>query len=376
MTSEAREEFRRSTCEFELINSAMKDFSQTYERFGACVDDQSLKTLPQALCDPDSPGFPGSLFSTVYQLQSSAADVAHGFREFGARLDTYRTEVFDSILRTRADQERFLALDTSEKVFDDLHVLTAAVNGSGALGSRDAKSALDFLWPKYPAALAAFLGRRFRETPSGSPKRSLGEVSGFELMIGFFQFASKSITKLGQRICESGRQLQVRAEAVNFKEDFKFFAQNANLKFIDVSPPPFDRFKFSSKYAAPDIYVIERFVMPYLPVAIAEARAHFAAESTDELDLKKGQFVYLMQHPQNEWVFAMTRAHAKYGFVPSAFVQVRGIGIAVVIKKTQAWNGKVGALLILLGVTNADTVRCQDFRGRHFQFPRTSVAIL
>jgi hypothetical protein len=162
---------------------------------------------------------------------------------------------------------------------------------------------------------------------------------------------------------------------VDFTRDFVDFVRDADFKFVDVSPPPFDRFRFSSKFARPDVSVVERFVMPYLPLRIAVARADFVPEGPDELPLKKGKYVYLMQQPKNGWVFAMTRAYGKYGFVPSQFVDVRGVGIAVVLREAPGYIGRVGAMLVLLGGGD-EAVTCEDFHGKKINLSRAAVAIL
>jgi hypothetical protein len=244
------------------------------------------------------------------------------------------------------------------------------------MSPRDARKVIEGTWAKYSQSLAIFSAKGACCAGAGCyPNAS---VSRFTSLIPLFESASESLGKIGERISDTARAICLLAPRVDYASDFRAFTTKSDLKFIDISPPPFARFKFASHYNAPDVRPIETFTMRYLPSFIAIAKADFAPASPDELPLKAGQAIYLMQAPREQWLFAMTRAHAHYGWVPASFVDVRGVGIAVVIDPggAKAFTGRARSLLVLVGTDSGGAVICEDLRHRRFAFKRAAVAIL
>jgi hypothetical protein len=185
---------------------------------------------------------------------------------------------------------------------------------------------------------------------------------------------SSALAQLGKEITEAARGLCHVATGADFACDFTSFARGADLKWIDVSPPPFERFKFSSRFAAPDVCVIERFSLLYFPIRLVRARADFEAQSQEELPLRRGQRVWLMQPVRDQWVFVMAGTSEACGFVPSAFIDVIGVGIAAVLPG--AAGARPGKLVAVMGEGAPGYVVCEDLRGRRIELARDVVAII
>jgi hypothetical protein len=199
-----------------------------------------------------------------------------------------------------------------------------------------------------------------------------------EAVLKLFDSLSVSMGKLGNRVSDAARALQALSSTIDYPSDFRAFISKADFKFVDVSPPPFERFKFSSRYSAPDVYVIERFAMPYLPLRMALAKADFVGASSDEISLKKGEILYLMQAPGEDWVFATTRVYGTYGWVPTSFIEVIGVGIAVVVDKAGAptFQGKSRSFVAVAGPGEDGEVNCIDAKGNPLSVARSALAIL
>jgi hypothetical protein len=327
--------------------SAQSDFS--VPNTGDC------STLAKDLSIATSPGFPDTLFSTVFQLGLAVAALDQRFHDHSSTLIFRVAMALERIAAVRNEQERLLVFQADDVLhhFDELSSMTTALNGSTGLDSKSCKQVVDRLWSKYSIGLAYCLGQRRGD----AARRALADYSPFVPVTETFHIACDSLARIGERISDAGLAVRQLAEKIDFETDFSAFVKHADLKFVDVSPPPFERFKFSSRYAAPDVCVIERFTMPYLPISIARAKAAFEAQSQDELSLKKGQSIYLMQRIQ-PWVLAMTRVYAICGFVPGEYVEILGIGIAAGEK-----TGKES----LIG-RKGGKVSCKDSRGNAIAF--------
>jgi hypothetical protein len=318
------------------------------------------------LCVPESPGFPGSAFSAVFQVAATVHDVGRQFQQSHAG---NASRIADAAARfeSRLNSDR----RPSPARVDELASLTASLNSAAGLAAKDARRLLDGLWPRYAQILAM--------CRAGRPSGGRSPDSKFQAAPGLLKGILESFGALGDQICRASGALQNLCRRVDYASDFRRFIARADLKFVDVTPPPFGRFTFASRYCAPDVRAIAPFTMPYFPSHVAVAKADFAAESPDELPLRKGQRLYLMQTPRGEWAFAMAPARAVYGWVPSSFVQVRGIGIAVVLDRQEAsgFRGRRQAILVLLEVREEGAnVLCEDAHGNQFVFNRKAVAIL
>jgi hypothetical protein len=169
------------------------------------------------------------------------------------------------------------------------------------------------------------------------------------------------------------------AGEVSFDRDFDEFVKGYDLHFIDISPPPFDRFKFTSRYAVPDIVNLERFTMPYLPIGVAKVLADFDGGSGDELKVKEGQLVYVMQPAKEVWVFVMQKPYGVCGFVPGSFLSIIGVGVAVLLREGDPdgnFDPRVGSVVAVIGDAGNGAVVVEDYRLRRCELPRDALAIL
>jgi hypothetical protein len=377
------EVFERESSSFKLLEEFAADASSAAGYFAeslACKGD-AVKWLADDLCVPESPGFPGTLFSTVFQLRITVNELRRTFRDYQEGCESRIRETFAGIDAIRAEEKRLIDADVApfDEAARELARLALSLNVLPSLPTRDARRAIaERTWPRYSQRLSLYRAKRSAARAGcGERRPSVAEVSHTAAVRRLFGAFSESLAALGGRICESALALQALSATVDYASDFRAFIAREGLRFFDVPPPPFERFKFASPYRAPYACVIERFAMPYLPALMAVARADFAPASDDELPLRRGGAFYLMQAPREAWVFAMAR-HGEHGWVPAAFVEVVGVGIAVILDKAGAptFEGKSRSIVAVAGAGDDGRVRCIDARGNPVIAERSALALL
>jgi hypothetical protein len=357
---------------FDLVSTTLRNVSTVPQLFIDFMGEEAkgLQSLANDLCIPESPGFPGTLFSAVFQLKIMMADLGLHFQGFSASLISAADEAHATAEGIRGDRKALIDSDTQLpwSAAIDLIGLSASLNAAPSIPAKDGRKVVEQIWGKYCETLMVCRANIARS------KQKSGELAKVPPLLT----VAKSIGTLGERIAEAGQAVRLLTSRIEYCTDFVAFTKRAELKFIDVSPPPFTRFKFKSKFCAPEIFVIEPFTMQYLPSHIAIAKADFVPESRHELRLKRGDLVYLMQPPREEWVLAMSRTYAVYGWVPTDFVEVQGSGVAVVldVKGARGFRGRPRSLLAIVGEQERGKIPCQDSRGNLFEFDREAIAVL
>ena len=181
---------------------------------------------------------------------------------------------------------------------------------------------------------------------------------------------SRQIHKFSQTMSLAAEDLS--AATLKHETDFALFIENLHLKFIDISPPPFEKFKFSSPFIEPDGSPIVRFKLSYFPLSMVEALADFEAEDEDEINLIKGQRIFLMEKNSDGWVLALKLSYQKFGFVPSTYVKQVGIGLAVA--KEEGFS--TGTFFALIEKNEDDTYLCEDIYHHQKIIPLNDLYIL
>ena len=188
--------------------------------------------------------------------------------------------------------------------------------------------------------------------------------SNVQFVGNFLSRISNRMLELSQNLGNNYTKVTNVVDLINFDTDFKQFTITNNFKFIDLPPPPVERFKFSSRFTAPDKQIIPRFLLKYFPLCMAKAKYDFESKSQDELKLTKNQRIFLLQKPLDGWVLAMQVAYSISGFVPETYIEVIGKGLAVLKKDLNIpnFNGYSKTLLAVLSIDNK-TVKCEDVDG-------------
>jgi hypothetical protein len=355
------------------IDASIQKYSESYSNFGNGQPPD--RPIPSDLLEDCIPPPPSTLFTTILQIKTSVGDIQRQVRDFGREVDSVRAKVFGFLDSFCMDQLRVIKcgimLDQSVHL-PELQETVSQMNQDAALPRPRAKAQVAASWPRYAQLLASHL--RPVSRPTGALK-GLSEVNRHESVEASFSQISAGLGRLAEQFKAHSVALTGSSKQVDFTKDFREFVKRADFRFIDISPSPFDRFKFTSRYAVPDVINIERFTMPHLPLYIARVIADFTGEDRDELSVTTGQVIYLMQNPRDQWVFAMQRPFGICGFVPTNFVRIVGCGIAVVLKELVG-HGRVGSIVAVIEEEKNRTVLVEDLKEKRFALPRDSLAIL
>jgi hypothetical protein len=248
------------------------------------------------------------------------------------------------------------------------------LNQDAQLPKPKAKTQVTANWPRYAQLRASQL----RPTTRRPGLKGLDEVSPQDEVHNSLIAISKLIRRFSTKFTTTGMLLRASSGQIDFARDFTEFVRNANLRFMDIPPVRFDRFKFTSRYAVPDIVNLQRFTMPYLPIGVARILEDFEGQSPDELSVRKGQVVYLMQKPDEGWIFVMRKPYGVCGFVPESFAEVIGVGTAVLLAEVRAdrFDDRVGAVLAVIKEGEGGAVLVEDERAVRAECARQNLAIL
>jgi hypothetical protein len=83
---------------------------------------------------------------------------------------------------------------------------------------------------------------------------------------------------LGQRIRDSEKGLRELTWRIDFARDFVEFTRTADFRFVDMSAPPFDRFRFALKFSRRE-NSLSSASTPHLPL-------HFISQSREPISLE------------------------------------------------------------------------------------------
>jgi hypothetical protein len=177
MIESSPEDFRRESEHLAMLGESLRDVCSVFSTFANDLSDQAsgIPSLADDLCIPESPGFPGTLFSTVFQMAGTVADLSRHFQDFHSALHSGLETLFERIEMKRAVYSRLVtdAATGPDAGFRDLTPLTTALNGAASLPTKDAKVIVDHTWPRYLQTLALYLADQ------SEAQRSIPETAPF-----------------------------------------------------------------------------------------------------------------------------------------------------------------------------------------------------
>ena len=185
-----------------------------------------------------------------------------------------------------------------------------------------AKRVLTNLWLNYSKCLADYLPER--EALKLSTDEMESATSSYinninnnekEVKVNLCQTVLRSyMFKIGllvHSLQKTSNELKESCSKVDFESDFKCFTIKSNFHMFDVGYPKFKRFQFSSRFTMPDKTYIQKFKLNYFPVLAGVAKADFKSDSQNEILLKKGKRIYLMEKPKENMNWIDRRASCR-----------------------------------------------------------------
>lgn len=268
--------------------------------------------------------------------------------------------------------------------------ITASCQSKGLFSKPQNK--IKALWPQYQSALSEYISTNTKAVNSTSSFEDL--CSNYCMMLEQSEnsICKDKITDLGKSISNAinnfsscidtaVQSIEISAAHLNFDHDFIPFlkTESNHVSFIETTPPPFQRYKFSNPYAQPDISIPIQLKLHYFPTFMVNVIKDFVGKTDDELSIKARRCIYMMEKPKDKWVLCMKLAYTKMGFVPVSCIEPIGLGCAVIISETeQALQlGKIGTILAVLSLNDqVEQIHCQNREGTQAHIPKQSLAIL
>lgn len=190
------------------------------------------------------------------------------------------------------------------------------------------------------------------------------------------------VNDLGNSIDKSLSSLQ--SEKLEFNNDFTYYAENLNIEFKNIPFPqgvgciPINRSTASLETS--DHVNVSPYRYHLLPDYIASLKAEFKGENLNELTVRKGQKVGILNEkdPSEGWTLCMNLFSKNIGYIPTQYLEKVGQGLAIVKndQNLDNFDGDSGRLLSFIEKKGEDEVLCEDYCGRRAFIPISDVIVL
>ncbi|KAH0794742.1 hypothetical protein GPJ56_001289 [Histomonas meleagridis] len=387
--------FESGTKEYNLVVKICEQTIELFKKYGQpSFDLQQSRYNPQSVEDY-IPGYPGSLFDAVWQISITMESIHAAYTNFATSFKSEELLTLKDTLEKRQKTKSIsdMRVNSSEDIDKQLvsstftyHTqlldATNKINDyvSKAVAQKTSKSSmkrtLTNLWQNYTKFLSDFIPSREAlkfstdeiESATSHHINSINECevkAKSDICQKVFKPYLEKVGVLVQSIQVTARKLRELSSKIDFDSDFNSFAKTASFRFVDVEAPKFERFKFSSRFTMPDRIYIPKFKFIYFPLLAAVAKADFEPESKDELPLRKGRRVYLMEavSAESDWVLALSCGWGKIGFVPTSFIEVIGDKLATLkatYKNPEFADKNEKFIAVLKENEDDETYECMD----------------
>lgn len=146
----------------------------------------------------------------------------------------------------------------------------------------------------------------------------------------------KSNDVIISNIDELSIKLASTKNMINFHDDFHNFITTHKIIRYDILPDEFKPLDFSHELFSEIPKVSNVLSFQLYPYSMAKVKKEFMAEYQNEITIKKGKIVLLMEDLSLPWVFIQKPYTNEMGYVPSSFLEEIGKGIGVLLNEFQA----------------------------------------
>lgn len=212
--------------------------------------------------------------------------------------------------------------------------------------------------------------------------RTLESSSRGQLVSEGLRSISIHLNDLGNNIGKSVSSL--RAERLDFDNDFKAYREFLNIEFTNIQFAPFNSYSpvrspgsMLQKSDDVNIYPYQHYI---LPEYIAQLKAEFKGENANELTVRKGQKVGVLteKEPSKGWTLCKNLTYKTFGYIPTDFLEKVGQGIVVVKNdlNIDGFDGYSGKILSYISNDGEDKILCEDYCGKRASVPLCDVIVL
>ena len=158
--------------------------------------------------------------------------------------------------------------------------------------------------------------------------------------VEILQSYSKSLTEIGQHF-------EQVADMISPRDDVATLASKAKIFRYELQPKEFQPIKLPESLQDLEIEPKKTISDP-LPLGIARVVRPYDGKDDNQLSLVKGQSVYLLETPSQNWCLSMLPLSKKIGFAPRAAIAPVGRGAAYATEEYVV-SGKNGTFTIKKG---------------------------
>ena len=187
--------------------------------------------------------------------------------------------------------------------------------------------------------------------------------------------------KLSAHINEMISHLENDSEMkIHYKEDMKSFLNIKKMIRYDMICEEFEPIEvnYNLLNEKPPVFPNELHSIIY-PISMAKAEKNFSAEYSNEISLRKGKIILLMEPPDTEWVLATNPFSRASGYVPSSHISIIKGSLAVVLKEISDQNGnlqKGDYIVANPDPKNDNYFRCFTVMGNELLLRKNQVALI
>lgn len=398
------QDFIKATTEYKITFGIFTRVQELYARFGQAT---SEIRAPTPNSRGDVPGFPGTLFDCAEKAVAALDDIHGHYKSFSDFIASEEILNLNGILSERirnkeTEEMKVSEIEEKDKVLvsntfslhsnllDSTNKINDFVHAKSAKSAAVPKRVLTNMWQSYSKCLADYLPERealklSTDEMELATSNYINAVNNYEKEVkaNVCQTVLRSyMFKIGllvHSLQKTSNELVESCSKINFESDFKDYTVKANFKTFDIEYPKFKRFQFSSRFTMPDKTYIQRFKLNYFPVLAGVAKADFKSDSQNEIVLKKGKRIYLMERPTENmnWILSLCGGWAQFGFVPFSHVEVIDKRIGCIKKsfiQNESNNSKLNFVIIL--EEDDKTYTCEDELFNRIKIPKEEIYLL
>lgn len=121
--------------------------------------------------------------------------------------------------------------------------------------------------------------------------------------------------------------------SINFQTDFQNFIKENKIIRYDILPDEFKPLDFSHECFSEITKVSNVLSFQLYPYSMAKVTSEFIPEDSNEISVKKGKIVLLMESLSLPWTFIQKPYTNELGYVPTSFLEEIGKGIGVLLNE-------------------------------------------
>jgi hypothetical protein len=145
-----------------------------------------------------------------------------------------------------------------------------------------------------------------------------------------FEAIQLGYERVAEYCASSAQAIKHESETIDFVNDFTSFVNDTHLIRYDLRELEFEVVQPAGLEAYP---AIELEIAPVYPIGLAHLVRDHVADGENQLSCTAGKSVFVMEPPDQKWVFVMNPITLESGFIPRLCLEKVGHALAVILKE-------------------------------------------